>query len=75
MVRAAAFLSLLLATAPAGAAISGAASATDGDTLRIGSERIRLHGIDAPESTQSYRCHNGIDERQPDLWSDTDPLF
>ena len=26
---------------------------TDGDTLRIGSERIRLHGIDALESAQS----------------------
>ena len=29
---------------------------TDGDTLRIGSERIRLHGIDAPESKQSCRA-------------------
>ena len=34
-------------------AISGVASVTDGDTLRIGPERIRLHGIDAPESAQS----------------------
>ena len=31
-------------------------SVTDGDTLRIGSERIRLHGIDAPESAQSCRA-------------------
>ena len=31
-------------------------SVTDGDTLRIGSERIRLHGIDAPESKQSCRA-------------------
>ena len=51
MVRAAVFLSLvLLAAGAAGAGISGVASVTDGDTLRIGSERIRLHGIDAPES-------------------------
>jgi micrococcal nuclease len=29
--------------------ISGKAFVTDGDTIRIGSERIRLQGIDAPE--------------------------
>ena len=58
MVRAAVFLSLvLLAAGAAGAGISGVASVTDGDTLRIGSERIRLHGIDAPESAQ--RCGAG----------------
>ena len=51
LVRAAAFLSLLLvAAATAGAGSSGVTSVTDGDTLRIGSDRIRLHGIDAPES-------------------------
>ncbi|MBT4052868.1 MAG: thermonuclease family protein [Bacteroidetes Order II. Incertae sedis bacterium] len=26
---------------------------TDGDTIRIGSTRIRLHGIDAPEAKQT----------------------
>lgn len=31
--------------------ISGRARATDGDTLRIGDHRIRLWGIDAPESS------------------------
>ena len=56
MDRGAAFLSMVLvAAAAAGVGISGVASVTDGDTLRIGSERIRLHGIDAPESKQSYR--------------------
>ena len=54
MVRATAFLSLDL-VAP-GAGISGKASVADGDTLRIGSERIRLHGIDAPESAQNCRA-------------------
>ena len=34
--------------------ILGAALVTDGDTLRIGAERIRLFGIDAPETGQ--RC-------------------
>ena len=43
---------------------AGAVQVTDGDTLRIGGSRIRLHGIDAPERAQScdgadgqrYRC-------------------
>ena len=43
MVRAAAFLSLVLVAAGvAGAGISGVASVTDGDTLKVGAERIRL---------------------------------
>lgn len=37
--------------------ITGVASVTDGDTIRIGSERIRLHGIDAPERDQA--CFDG----------------
>ena len=44
-------------------AIAGRASIIDGDTLEIHGTRIRLHGIDAPESGQScfegrkqYRC-------------------
>jgi endonuclease YncB( thermonuclease family) len=28
---------------------------SDGDTIRIGNERIRLWGIDAPELTQTCR--------------------
>lgn len=46
-VRAAPFLSLALVAATAvGTGISGVVSVRDGDTLRIGSGRIRLHGID-----------------------------
>ena len=33
--------------------ITGHATATDGDTLRIGSVRVRLFGIDAPENAQT----------------------
>lgn len=38
------------------AALSGPARAVDGDTLVLGGTRIRLHGIDAPESAQSCRA-------------------
>ena len=37
--------------------VAGRATITDGDTLRIGDVRVRLHGIDAPESGQ--RCEDG----------------
>ena len=33
------------------------------------------HRMENHYSEQLYRYHNGIDERQPDLWSDTDPPF
>ena len=31
------------------------------------------HQLENHYSEQLYRYHNGIDERQPDLWSQTDP--
>ena len=36
-----------------GRVLSGPARVVDGDTLALASERIRLHGIDAPESAQT----------------------
>lgn len=38
----------------------GVASVIDGDTIEIRGEKIRLHGIDAPESGQ--RCHRSDGE-------------
>lgn len=43
---------LSASTAFAGQHITGVASVTDGDTIKINGTRIRLHGIDAPESKQ-----------------------
>ena len=33
------------------------------------------HQLQNHYSEQLYRYHNAIDERQADLWSDTDPPF
>ena len=38
---------------PAHAQLAGRASVADGDTVRVAGERVRLHGIDAPESKQT----------------------
>jgi endonuclease YncB( thermonuclease family) len=50
------FASVRSATAPP---VSGTARVIDGDTIQIGSERIRMEGIDAPESTQTCRDGQG----------------
>ncbi len=54
MIRAAA-LALVLGLVPAGALadITGPARVIDGDTIEVAGERIRLHGIDAPEKDQT----------------------
>ena len=50
-----ALLAIIVAL-PVQAQMSGVPSVTDGDTLKIGAQRIRLHGIDAPESKQTCRA-------------------
>jgi endonuclease YncB( thermonuclease family) len=44
---------------PAPATIAGTASVIDGDTLEIHDERIRLEGVDAPESHQRCKDADG----------------
>ena len=63
MLRLLVFLTVVSITTPLFADITGIPSTIDGDSLAISGARIRLHGIDAPESRQlcqkdgqSYRC-------------------
>ena len=58
-----AIAAFLFATAPTLADITGPARVIDGDTLQVGSIRIRLTDIDAPERRQTcwrasgeFRC-------------------
>lgn len=44
-----------------GSDLTGQVTISDGDTLRLGAVRIRLHGIDAPEKKQTCRTEQGID--------------
>ena len=46
------FLCLFLLSGVVSADVTGKAHVTDGDTVKIGDIRIRLHGIDAPEQKQ-----------------------
>ncbi len=45
-------MALCLLATPVLADVVGVASVIDGDTLEIHGQRMRLHGIDAPESCQ-----------------------
>lgn len=46
-------------SAPRTATITAPATVVDGDTLRVGSNRIRLVGVDAPEMMQTCRDSSG----------------
>src|SRR5437879_4358603 len=61
----AAFAALILASNPDAFAddLAGRASVIDGDTLEIHGTRIRLWGIDAPESSQLCRGENSLQYR------------
>ena len=48
-------IALCLLATPALADVVGTASVIDGDTIEVHGRRIRLHGIDAPESRHLCR--------------------
>ena len=43
--------------------LKGKPRIVDGDTIEIGGTKIRLHGIDAPESKQTCQKADGSDYR------------
>ena len=58
-VVAAALLMIIITAFPALADITGPAIVTDGDSIKIDGQRIRVHGIDAPEQKQSCTYTDG----------------
>tara|TARA_B100000965_G_scaffold201278_1_gene168054 strand:- start:18053 stop:18340 length:288 start_codon:yes stop_codon:yes gene_type:complete len=51
---------ILSITSVAAQDVNGKPEVFDGDTIKIEGERIRLHGMDAPEKQQT--CHMGAEE-------------
>lgn len=61
---------LLVFSVGVGSDMTGSARVTDGDSIKIGDTRVRLHGIDAPERNQScqkngrtWRCGSAATSR------------
>jgi endonuclease YncB( thermonuclease family) len=50
---------LALGGAASATEVSGPAAIVDGDTLWVGSQEIRIHGIDAPETSQRCQLSKG----------------
>ena len=54
-------ISLLFWVGPAAAEVlQGRATVVDGDTLRIGGQSVRIHGIDTPEQDQTCLTAQGV---------------
>ena len=59
MLRICSLFVLLAVAAPAQASVDGAIRVIDGDTLDVGGVRVRLHGVDAPEASQTCTSADG----------------
>ena len=54
---------VLLGSPAQAESVSGTPRVIDGDTLEVAGTRIRLYGVDAPESKQSCQRKNGQEYR------------
>ena len=54
------FILISLSTVSSGKTIFGKAKVIDGDTIHINKNKIRLHGIDAPETNQTCNKNNKV---------------
>lgn len=59
LARSVLFVSMIACPACSGSGLAGVASVIDGDTIELHGRRIRLEGIDAPESAQTCRKPSG----------------
>lgn len=60
-------LALIITTPTFATDLTGKPRVIDGDTLEMAGERIRLHGIDAPESKQTCRRADSSEYRCGDM--------
>ena len=63
MVRVVLTLFFLLASPVAASDLIGKPRIIDGDTIEVAGQRIRLHGIDAPEMKQTCKTSSGREQK------------
>lgn len=61
MLRFCSILVLICSSLPSWADVAGTVRVIDADTIAVGTTRVRLHAIDAPEQDQTCQTEHGVD--------------